>query len=113
MNENQLIPKYMKVYTAMLTQAGTAAPIAIELTNGLGSEVTWTRNSAGLYTITSTEDMIFTDEKTVVLVGETGGYTDGNRVNETSCFIQTMARGTGTPEDDWLEETLVEIRVYS
>lgn len=40
------------VYTALLTQTATDAPVATVLENTLGGTVVWTRNSAGNYTAT-------------------------------------------------------------
>ena len=42
-------PPY-KVYTALLTQLGTDAPIATVLENTLETEPIWIRNDVGLYT---------------------------------------------------------------
>lgn len=38
-----------KIYRALLTQSGTAAPVATVLTNTLGGVVVWSRSSAGIY----------------------------------------------------------------
>lgn len=38
-----------KVYTAVLTQSGIAAPVATVLENTLGGEVIWTRDGVGVY----------------------------------------------------------------
>jgi hypothetical protein len=45
-------PAY-KVYTAILTQTGTAAPVATVLENTLGGAVTFSRTQAGQYNIIS------------------------------------------------------------
>lgn len=45
-------PAY-KVYTALLTQTGTNAPVATVLENTLGGTVTFSRNQAGQYNINS------------------------------------------------------------
>lgn len=45
---NIVITNY-KVYTALLTQTGTDAPIATVLENTIGNTITWTRESAGIY----------------------------------------------------------------
>ena len=46
------------VYTALLTQAGTAAPVATVLQNTTGGTITWTRTGTGclLYTSPSPRD---------------------------------------------------------
>lgn len=41
-----------KLYRALLTQGGTAAPVATVLENTLGGTVVWTRASLGTYTAT-------------------------------------------------------------
>ena len=41
-----------KVYTALLTQSGTDAPVATVLENTLGGTVVWIRSEAGAYTAT-------------------------------------------------------------
>ncbi len=41
-------PAY-KVYTALLTQSGTDAPVATVLENTLGGEVVWSRVGVGIY----------------------------------------------------------------
>lgn len=43
------------VYTALLTQTGTGAPVATVLENTLGVDLVWTRESAGSYLATATE----------------------------------------------------------
>ncbi len=45
---NNNAPAY-KVYTALLSQSGTDAPVANVLENTLGSEVVWTRSGVGAY----------------------------------------------------------------
>ena len=37
------------VYTALLSQSGTDAPVATVLQNTLGGDVVWTRNTLGIY----------------------------------------------------------------
>ena len=50
------------VYTALLTQSGTDAPVATVLENTLGGTVVWTRDGEGLYTATLSD--AFTANKT-------------------------------------------------
>ena len=50
----QLVPAFAyKVYTALLTQSGTSAPVATVLSNPSALVITFTRLSAGLYTLDS------------------------------------------------------------
>ena len=55
-------PRPYKVYTALLTQTGTSAPVATVLENTLGGEVVWTRDGSGYYIATSSG--LFTENKT-------------------------------------------------
>jgi len=52
-----------KVYTALLTQSGTDAPVATVLQNTLGGTVVWTRDDVGDYTATLSS--AFTNNKTI------------------------------------------------
>jgi hypothetical protein len=53
-----------RVYRALVTQTGTAAPVATVLENTLGGTPTWARTGVGNYTITLTGK--FTVGKTIV-----------------------------------------------
>jgi hypothetical protein len=56
----------VKIYTALLTQTGTSAPVANVLENTLGGTVVWTRIDVGNYVATLTG--AFTLNKTFVFV---------------------------------------------
>ena len=51
------------VYTALLTQTGTDAPVATVLQNTLGGTVVWSYSSIGIYT--GTLAGVFTNNKTI------------------------------------------------
>jgi hypothetical protein len=53
-----------KVYKALLTQSGTAAPVATVLQNNLGN-ISWSYDSVGYYI--GTLDDAFVDNKTVII----------------------------------------------
>lgn len=53
-----------KVYTASLTQSGTAAPVAIVYENTIG-ELTWVYDGEGGYSLRSVND-VFTENKTFI-----------------------------------------------
>ena len=104
------------VYTALLTQSGTDAPVATVLENTLGGTVVWTQLATG----TSLGELAgaFTVGKTTVLVsGVFGGiaygypvidtFNDGNQVE-----IDTFSDFIGTSANGILFKTFVEIRVY-
>lgn len=97
------------VYTALLTQTSTNAPVATVLENTLGITPTWVRDMTGAYYV---QDNIFTTPKTVCVIGSPSArqhiYTmivDSNQV-----YITTFYNGTDT--DGLLSNTSIEIRVY-
>ena len=59
-------PKY-KVYTALLTQSGTDAPVATVLENTLGGEVVWSYSDVGNY-FGSISNEGFVNDKTIGFV---------------------------------------------
>ena len=97
------------VYTALLTQAGTAAPVATILQNTTGGTFTWTRQSAGNYTVTASS-ALFTADKTIVF-GNHGSVNiqqdfDWNRASDTTITLNVGA-------DAKLANGSFEIRIYS
>jgi len=104
-----------KSYVALMSQTGTAAPIAIELENSLGN-IVWTRASAGIYNGTLSGSFPIT--KTFVLSIQGSGYdtevlSGGGgdlynlvRLNDNVLVLST----TG---DAVLNYSPIEIRVYN
>ncbi len=96
------------VYTVLLNQSGTAAPVATILKNTTGKTFTWTRQSAGNYTITASS-ALFTVNKTIVF-GNQGNIADMDfRWNRTSDTTVTLSTGA----DAKLVNGSFEIRIYS
>ena len=107
-----------KVYTALLSQIGNAAPTATVLENTLGGAVTWTRNSAGIFYGTLSAG-VFTGNKTVKFA--TLGFT-GISVNSTievesvnTSIITVITRVNGIQTDGVMSNggTSIEIRIYN
>ena len=105
-------PPY-KVYTALLTQSGTNAPVATVLENTLGGEIIWSRNSVGIYTATLLG--AFIDNKTTIqIIANTGkGYTTTSSVNDVDSVFLGMVNTVNSLADDILGNTPIEIRVYN
>ena len=108
-------PKY-KVYTAILTQSGTASPTASVLENTLGFTPVWNRNSPGLYFLSSTGG--FPLLKTVVFFCKNHWannnydfYVDNEDTTSNDIYIATNQSSTGA--DDLILRTPIEIRVYN
>lgn len=100
-----------KVYTALLTQSGTASPVATVLENTLGV-ISFTYESAGLYKIVS--DNLFTSNKTVYFITPINNGVSQNLEitfqDSSNLFLYCSTSGT-------LQNTLfrapIEIRVYN
>lgn len=109
-----------KVYTALLTQSGTDAPVATVLENTLGGTLVWTRDTTGQYT--GTLNGAFTENKTFIttqfnatLTPPSGGYVSGilgERNDNDSIHLITFDIPSTDTGDGILNETPIEIRVY-
>jgi hypothetical protein len=106
-----------KVYTALLSQSGTNAPVATVLQNTLGGTVVWSYNSAGLYTATLTS--AFTDLKTAVLctkdtnnpAGTANVIMRASKASTSTVIVATVSSTGGV--DQQLGGATIEIRVYN
>ena len=103
------------VYTALLTQTGTDAPVATVLENTLGFTPTYSYIGAGDYNINHTNG--FTVGKTCIITSGDSGLGDDTykfkayRLNSDS--IRLYITSDGTPSDYGLIGlTVIEIRVY-
>ena len=106
-----------KVYTALLTQTGTDAPVATVLENTLGGEVVWTYGSTGVYI--GTLAGVFTSNKTIVFISsKISSITDpssGILMAESSTVNTVNINSYGYDAGVILTDNLVaniEIRVY-
>lgn len=104
-----------KVYTALLTQSGTDAPVATVLENTLGS-ITFSRTDIGKYGIISNQ--LFTINKTAILSGSEYIFNPtlvSSSVSDSSLIEMSTVDVTGVNNysDDILASNLIEIRVYN
>lgn len=111
--ENLPDTRAYKVYTALLTQTGTDAPVAIVLENTLG-EITFGYISVGSYEVIS--DGLFVLNKTAWLSSQ--NYINiGNEItyinygDANTLYIDTIEDTTGT--NGMLVNSTIEIRVYN
>jgi len=115
---NPIINKGYKVYTALLTQSGTNAPVATVLENTLGN-IVWSRVATGTYAANSSG--AFTTDKTTLDFGvlDSGAVWPHGYVITSygESITGSLKFYTGTPagsvSDDMLVHTKVEIRVYN
>ncbi len=97
------------VYTALITQAATAAPVATILQNTTGGTITWTRTGPGAYTATIA-DALFTLNKTIVFING-GSATATANIEWASPTTATVT--IDTTADAVLTGASIEIRVYA
>ena len=97
------------LYTALLTQAGTAAPVATVLQNTTGGTITWTRTGTGAYTATISSSL-FTSNKTIVFINGGSATATANIewANPTTTTVTIDATA-----DSVLTKASIEIRVYA
>ena len=117
----RLAHRRFKVYTALLTQTGTSAPVAVVLENTLGAAVVWARSGAGTYT--GTLASAFTVDKTALdpqsVIAPVSGLfglvktvrTSANVVTVTTSDVD-LTGNTAAATDAMLSSTKIEIRVY-
>jgi hypothetical protein len=115
------VPAY-KVYTALLSQVGTSDPTAIVLENTLSNPVIITRNSAGNYSITCSDfadtTKVYVELKAInVLSSSSPSQYYWFTVNPGDIVINStyinLITNSITPTDFVLNNTPIEIRVYS
>lgn len=122
---NALTDPPFPAYVALLTQAGAADPVAVVVVNTTGTNIVWTRTSAGTYIATAASP-IFVANKTGIEFGPANTFsnTPSNvtnsinvlRLSTTVISVNTMFveanTGIGGPIDNRLTETKVEIILY-
>ena len=103
------------VYTALITQAGTAAPVATVLQNTTGGTITWTRSSTGRY-VATLSGKTYVANKTAVIV-TSGGNSDMILrpvvTSTTAIDCYNIDSSDNAVSDTIAATTTVEIRIYS
>lgn len=108
-----------KVYTALLNQSSTNAPVATVLENTLGFEVIWSYVSTGLYNtnIDSSENYIVTQggiqEKLSGQTTEMYNYQFGDNGGVVALAKSWFRAGGTVVPINTLDSHLVEIKVYN
>ena len=107
-----------KVYTALLSQTGTNAPVATVLENTFGFTPIWQRDSSGVYFVNNTS--FFDIDKTLILVTrntvnfDISAYANDNDNVwiDVSQIIEVSPLNVSAIENV-LNNTSIEIRVYN
>jgi len=106
------VPALSLGYTSLVqlvTQASTAAPVAVEVYNNTGQTYTWTRTGAGTFRITATNTP-FTFDKTVVFVN--AGKSENTFLPIYWEYVNTNTIDLLTYDNE-LENASFEIKIYN
>jgi len=109
-----------KVYTALLSQTGTAAPVATVLANTLGFTPVWSRLAQGRYAITFTSGTAPLNKRVTFISynSDANGATateGGTEVDDVIGLNTWSTSGTPTFQDGLMidtEKTSFEVRIY-
>lgn len=103
-----------KVYTALLTQTGTNAPVATVLENTIGN-IIWTRQELGVYVGTLNgafiQNKTYLQSKTKVYSSDDSTEYSLSDSDVDKVYVTTTV--TGALEDGVMLRTPIEIRVYN
>ena len=101
------------VYTALISQAGTAAPSAIVLQNTTGGTITWSRTSAGSY-VAVISGANYVANKTTILLGNTNASMSIASTYKTTTNVTFEQKSiSNNANADGFDNVTVEIRIYS
>jgi hypothetical protein len=102
-----------KVYTALIYQSWTNAPVATVLENTLGGTVVWSVSSVGVYHGTLTA--AFTWNKTLSFISGAQQADIGFGIDSLSSvnYVRITTRYQGSLNDNQLNNASIEIRVYN
>jgi lysophospholipase L1-like esterase len=105
------LAKTYKVYTALLSQSGTAAPTAIVLENTLGGTILLARTSAGAYTLTLNGAFVL--DKVAFFNSSSFGNVQLAIVRTDANTVSLGVYNGASQLDSFLNKTSIEIRVYN
>jgi hypothetical protein len=108
-------PRPYKVYTALLSQSGTDAPVATVLENTLGGDIVWTRDMAGQYTGTLAD--AFLNKNVALFYNQDVSFNFPDEIKCRFTWIDdnTVVIETALNEilvDDLLFYTSIKLEVY-
>ena len=103
------------VYTALLTQTGTNAPVATVLQNTTGGTIAWSYSNVGIY-VATISDATYTANKTAVLIS-LGGANNSTVISSvvdstTALTLYQIDVGDQQTTNSINATTTIEIRIY-
>lgn len=102
-----------KVYTALLTQTGTSAPVATVLENNTGYTISYAYGTTGTFSLTSSTSLPL--DKTAIFITNGGDTTNAvmSAVYASGTVtIRTVNQATNILANSLLLKTTIEIRIY-
>lgn len=113
LENNPVDSRPYKVYTAILFQNGTDAPVAKVLESTLSNAVSWVRTEAGVYNIggnTEISNGVLVSHRSLNFSTNVGvGYI----LSFNGAELYTQRSDNLNYSDNLLDSTLIEIRVYN
>ena len=100
-----------KVYTALLTQTGTNAPVATVLENTVATVITWSYQSVGNYIGTASSSVFTANKRASKHYLNFAGHLNSYVFSDTQLVVNTYNTGY-TGLNGLLLNTLIEIIVY-
>jgi hypothetical protein len=104
-----------KIYVALLTQGGSAAPIAVELENTFDDAPIWTREDVGVYRCNHPDIHFFncTAQLSNVTKNTPGPFaTITTYVRSEIDYVEIMIYANGVLTDSILDKNFFELKVY-
>jgi len=109
----KIVPTY-KVYTALLTQSGTASPVAtVVLENTLGQVPTFTYSNDGYYLISTTGNTLQMDKNYYSITNNYYGESVFQLQSDTVDLIYLQTSINNVFTNGMLNKTPIEIRIYN
>ena len=100
------------VYTALLTQAGTAAPVATVLQNTTGLTFVWTKLGTGQFVATVTGTPFVANKFWAMSSAKVPQVTSIVRTSTNTCRLDVIESQNGNALNS-LVEGYIEIRIYA
>jgi|TARA_R110002110_G_C13107884_1_gene686528 hypothetical protein len=107
------------VYTALLTQTGTAAPVATVLQNTTGGTIVWTWASTGRFLATIANATYTANKTAILLTSGSASATDGRFLKVEDSGTTTVQAfynfdtSANTAQDGIIAGSMIEIRIYA
>lgn len=105
------------VYTALVTQSGSNAPVATVLETTFNDPLTWTRTGTGTYSVGFSGSFpvsgTFCAATVHPTIQTTGGHVTFGQLSTHTCRLKVYNSSSFAPVDNFNKPISVEIRAYN